>query len=336
MAAPQQQTKLVKPKTKAGKRALERKAPKTVRLIDCTGRPAGDAPHSSLPTSYTEQVEDPKRALFILGGRTNQNIKDILTDLKKLKGTEAVKYTKKNPDVAPFEYGGEASLEKYAHNTNCSLFAIGSHTKKRPSNLILGRMYDFRLYDMIEFGVLAYKSIAQCPGAMHAQLGNKPCFAFVGDGFENEPRLKQSKSLLLDFFRGRQVDALNLMGLDRVILITHTSANTILFRQYSIALKKSGTKIPRVSMTESGPSLDLEIRRTKEPPGDLEKEAMKQPKLTRKKEKNVGTDLLEGRVGRIYVPKQDVDTIALNKMKGLKRERREAAEEKKEKKAKSS
>lgn len=39
----------------------------------------------------------------------------------------------------------------------------------------------------------------------------------------------------------------------------------------------------------------------------------------------MGEDLLDGKVGRIYMPKQTVDGIALRKMKGLKRERREAA-----------
>ena len=37
------------------------------------------------------------------------------------------------------------------------------------------------------------------------------------------------------------------------------------------------------------------------------------------------SDPLDGKVGRIYMPKQDVDGIALRKPKGLKRERREAA-----------
>lgn len=41
-------------------------------------------------------------------------------------------------------------------------------------------------------------------------------------------------------------------------------------------------------------------------------------------EKNVGSDMLDGKVGRIYMPKQDVATLGLSKMKGLKRERREA------------
>ncbi len=41
--------------------------------------------------------------------------------------------------------------------------------------------------------------------------------------------------------------------------------------------------------------------------------------------KNVGCDMLEGKVGRIYMPKQNVEGLALAKPKGLKRERREAA-----------
>jgi ribosome production factor 2 len=288
-------------------------------------------------------VEDPKRALFIHGGKTSQTIKDVLTDLYKLKGVEGIKYTKKNADITPFEAGGELSLEQHSQSMNCSLFAIGSHTKKRPNNLIMGRMYDFHLYDMVEFGVSNFKSISSCPGAVQSQLGNKPCFVFVGDGFENNAELRQTKSLLLDFFRGRQVDAVNLQGLDRVVFVTHkpaqkedtnitartttstTTAHVVLFRQYSVGFKKSGTKVPRVALTEAGPSLDLVIRRTKQPPNGLEKEALKQPKLEQKKQKNVGGDILDGKIGRIYMPKQDVDEIALGKMKGVKRERREKA-----------
>ena len=51
--------------------------------------------------------------------------------------------------------------------------------------------------------------------------------------------------------------------------------------------------------------------------------------LHRIQEKNVGSDALDGKVGRIYMPKQKVDTIALGKMKGLKRECRQATGERK-------
>lgn len=41
----------------------------------------------------------------------------------------------------------------------------------------------------------------------------------------------------------------------------------------------------------------------------------------------MGSDVLEGKVGRIYMPKQDVGGMALAKPKGVKRERRAAAAE---------
>ncbi len=43
----------------------------------------------------------------------------------------------------------------------------------------------------------------------------------------------------------------------------------------------------------------------------------------------MSSDMLAGKVGRIYMPKQKVDTMALHKMKGLKRERRDTAGERK-------
>jgi len=40
-----------------------------------------------------------------------------------------------------------------------SLFVIGSHTKKRPNNLIFGRMFNHQLLDMFELGVTAFKGL---------------------------------------------------------------------------------------------------------------------------------------------------------------------------------
>lgn len=97
--------------------------------------------------------------------------------------TEAVKFSRNNPDMQPFEAGGEGPLESHCGHQNCSLFALGSHQKKRPHNLILGRLFDFRLYDMVEFGVAAYRPIrAFGGGAALAQLGNKVRLCVCGAG----------------------------------------------------------------------------------------------------------------------------------------------------------
>lgn len=42
-------------------------------------------------------------------------------------------------------------------------------------------------------------------------------------------------------------------------------------------------QVPRVALTEMGPQLDCVLRRCRLPPVDLEKEALKQPKLTKNK-----------------------------------------------------
>lgn len=81
-----------------------------------------------------------------------------------------------------------------------------------------------------------------------------------------------------------------------------------------------------------GPFLDLQIRRQHHAPADLAKEAHTHPKLGKKKQKNVNFEELEGKVGRIYMPKQDIATVNASKGKGLKRERRAEAAERKGKK----
>jgi len=38
-----------------------------------------------------------------------------------------------------------------------SLFVLGSHTKKRPNNIVVGRTFNHQILDMIELGVIAMR-----------------------------------------------------------------------------------------------------------------------------------------------------------------------------------
>lgn len=85
-----------------------------------------------------------------------------------------MKYSRKNGDTLPFEAGGEVKLEQYASKADCGQFVLGNHTKKRPNNLILGRFYDGRVYDLLELGVESYKSIVTFGAASSTvQISNK-------------------------------------------------------------------------------------------------------------------------------------------------------------------
>lgn len=86
----------------------------------------------------------------------------------------------------------------------------------------------------------------------------------------------------------------------------------------------SALQLPRIELTESGPRFDLAVRRHREAPPELRKIAYTAAKAP-KKHKNVGEDALIGKVGHVFVPRQEVDELGLSKPKGVKRGRRESA-----------
>lgn len=273
-------------------------------------------------------VETGKKTLILHGTKTSSVLNSVLTEIYHLKKDDSVKYSRKNDNIRPFESGGETSLEFFSLKTDCSLFVFGSHSKKRPNNLVIGRTYDHHIYDLIEVGVENFRSMGSFSydKKLAPQIGSKPFFAFIGEAFESVDELKHLKEILLDLFRGEVVTNLNLAGLDRVYLCTALSPNRIFFSHCALRLKKSGTVVPRMELVEVGPSMDMVVRRHRNPDDSLRKEAMKTaPELKKKKEKNVVKDAIQGKIGKIYIPDQKVGSVPLaNKAKGVKRERREA------------
>ena len=51
-------------------------------------------------------------------------LNSVLSDIYHLKRDNAVKYTKKNDNIRPFESGGESSLEFFSLKTDCSLIVV--------------------------------------------------------------------------------------------------------------------------------------------------------------------------------------------------------------------
>ena len=74
------------------------------------------------------------------------------------------------------------------------------------------------------------------------------------------------------------MDKVSLKGLDHAIACTVVDGK-IYIRLYSVRFKKSGSKVPLVSMQNMGPFWDLTVRRTQLPSEDLWKLACKQPKM---------------------------------------------------------
>lgn len=262
--------------------------------------------------------ENDKTAVFIRGD-TDELTKEVMKELVLLKKPLAKMYKRKNP-FRPFD--DPTSIEGISKKEDASLFAFGSHSKKRPRNLVLGRLFDYRILDMFEFGIENFKSMKEFDCAKIA-LGSKPCLVFVGEQFDIDPELIRLKNLLADFFRGPKTSQVRLAGIEIVLQFT-VKDGKIFFRCYRIQLKKSGTKIPRVELKEVGPSIDLVMRRNKIATESLFKEARKIPKAAKpKKQKNISFDTLGSKHGTVHMKPQDMNKLQTRKVRALKRRRTE-------------
>uniref|UniRef100_A0A0D9WIE0 Ribosome production factor 2 homolog n=1 Tax=Leersia perrieri TaxID=77586 RepID=A0A0D9WIE0_9ORYZ len=173
------------------------------------------------------------------------------------------------------------------------------------------------VYVLVEVGVENYRSIGSYvyDKKMAPKLGSKPFFAFIGEHFESVEELKHLKELLLDLFRGEVVENLNLACVEGLFVCTSISPTTVYMMHCALCLKQSATSIPRMELVEVGPSVDLVVRRHRYLVESL-KEAMKTADHA-KKMKNVMKDPVQGKLGKVYIPDQQIAKMTLsNDIKG--------------------
>ena len=82
-------------------------------------------------------IENPRKALIARGQKTSRLMNNTLTDLFVLKKPHSLHFTRHNA-LHPFE--DATPIEYICQKNDASLFAFGTHSKKRPNNLVLGRM----------------------------------------------------------------------------------------------------------------------------------------------------------------------------------------------------
>lgn len=280
-----------------------------------------------LDSRSSKIVENEKKAIFVKGKTSSEVVNEALSDLSMLKkpASKMLRRQKKNV-IHPFEDAN--SLEFLSRTNDSSIFAFGSSSKKRPHTIVFGRTFDYQILDMLEFQIdtntfRSMQSLAKGRTST-SRAGAKPMFAFIGDVFEHSEDMKNFKSFILDAFRGEVIDKVNLVGLDRVIVITgavhpvNIEKKIVYFRHYNVLKKKSGTRVPRVELEEVGPRMDLSFNRSSYGSSDIRKAAMKTPYAAKTRlGKNVEIGQLGSLLGRIHMEKQDYNELALAKQKGL-------------------
>ncbi|KIW07729.1 uncharacterized protein PV09_01659 [Verruconis gallopava] len=275
-------------------------------------------------------VENPKTTLFLRGEKCSQIVQLALADLNTLKAPNTIKFHKKN-QIHPFE--DASSLEFFSEKNDASLLVYGYTSKKRPHCLTFVRMFHYKVLDMLEFYIdpEGFRTLSQFKN-QKVSVGMKPLLAFSGAIFEGpgQTAWTLAKSFFTDFFKGTDVPAVDVEGLQYMIHISSGEevegqpAPLIHLRVYKIITKRSGQKLPRVEIEEIGPRIDLRVGRMQHADESMMKEALKKPKqLEPKTKKNIETDMMGDKIGKVHVGKQDLSGLQTRKMKGLKRAREE-------------
>ncbi|KAL8939731.1 MAG: hypothetical protein Q9216_003209, partial [Gyalolechia sp. 2 TL-2023] len=278
--------------------------------------------------------ENTKTVLLLRGSSCSSLIQDVLADINALKRPFSIRFTKKN-EIHPFD--DASSLEFFSQKNDTALLLFGSHSKKRPHCLTWIRCFGGQVLDMLE--VFVVKDTARTLSQFKSEkckVGLKPLLSFSGTQFENPVanHYTLARSLFTDFFRGGESSNVDVEGLQLMINFTagedgqNGSPPKIQMRCWRIVTKRSGQRVPRVEVEEMGPRIDFTIGRIKEAEGSLWKEAMKKPRgVEPKSKKNIETDLVGDKIGRIHLGNQDLAEMQTRKMKGLKRGRDPSAEE---------
>jgi len=287
-----------------------------------------------LKTTESKLVEPARTTLLFKGISCSQGMGIVLKDLRAVQQPHCKLLTKKNAFSA-FDSTTQQSLEFLCTKNDCSLFAMASHNKKRPNNLVLGRTFDRQVLDMVELGILRYKSLADYGGDVaKKRIGSKPLLLFCGDLW-SQPIHNKLQNLLIDFYKGDTVDSLVISGVDHIMVFTMAMTNQSITttqqqqqqplvhqRTYYVQLKKnpSGGTIPLPLLEPCGPDMDFMVRRTQLASPDLWKASLKQPlALKAKKKKNHTTNIFGETIGRLHLEKQDVDKMQGRKSKALRR-----------------
>jgi hypothetical protein len=287
-----------------------------------------------------QQVEGRKKVLLLHGTKCPQPVQTVLKTIHTLTKPDAVMLTKKNENIHPFE--NTESLEFLADKNESGVIVFGTHSKKRPNNVTVLRIYDGKVLDKVELLLVTTSDQSQPEPKMTIGVEMTPLILFSGSQWDDSSSSDQAalyrslKSIMLDLFQGEEIASIDVAGLQYLLMIAagENSSSTDLsdpaskpvihLRWYRIrTLRSNSPKIPRVELDPIGPTFDFRVGRFQEADGSVMKDAMKHGKRPNeeRKKKNVETDMIGDKIGRVHLGKQDLSTLQTRKMKGLKRSR---------------
>jgi hypothetical protein len=343
--------------------------------------------------------EEAKGLMCIRGTKTTDELRCVLRDLAILTKPHSKMFMRRNM-VRPFE--DAASIEFLSDRNGMGLFALASHSKKRPFNLVFGRCFANSLLDMVEVGLTGAGVLSMKPDASEVskhdtdaaddaeaedeaaeataktakaasakaavaddddddeeeeeeaeteageeeaaassasastaepgyvaptpQIGARPCMVFQGANWESKPELRTLRSILLDVFRGvpaRPGDGVLLSSVSWCISVTEGLDGAIHLRTYTVDMRRSGIRTPKIVLLDMGFHLDMSVRRHHAPDPAMLKDALMIPPQARQGgKKNITRDAIGDKYGRVHMERQDFRSLKLRATKASKADRK--------------
>ena len=255
--------------------------------------------------------EGNKQTLFLKGNNTCTLVTQILNDLYNLKKLSSTKLQRKNP-IYPFQ--DSSLVEKLCVRAECGIFVMANHSKKRPNNLTIGRIFDEKLLDMVELGVESYRSISEF-GKELIPATSHPIVVFLGPQFGAE--LSGIKNLLLDTFRGVKTEKIPPHTLEHVFLFSTNDVTSIYMRVYRVA--REGRNVSGI--VEMGPRVRFTIRRQMSADEKVFRKSLRQASVGQiRHAKNVSYNPHGSKLGRVHMNRQEFSRLQTRKRKALKTE----------------
>ncbi|KAI6661367.1 hypothetical protein LOD99_9950 [Oopsacas minuta] len=252
--------------------------------------------------------EGTKQTLFLKGQNTSSLITQCLGDFYNLKKRSSVRLQRKNM-IYPFQ--DCSYLLQLCVRMECGMFVLANHSKKRADNLILGRVYDDKVLDIVELGVESYKPISEFKTDL-ISVTSHPAVIFLGPQFEAE--LSKVKNLFLDIFRGPNTDKLPLSSIEHVITFSTNDVINIHMRVYRVV--REGRNV--CGLEEMGPRVCFKMRRYNPPDDKLFRKSIKVATVGQIRHlKNVSYNIHGSKLGRIHMDRQDYSNLQTRKRKAL-------------------
>jgi ribosome production factor 2 len=215
-------------------------------------------------------------------------------------------------------FSNNQSIEYFGQKNNTPLFAYTSDQKKKPMNLVLGSLFNFKVLDMFEYEVTNYIPISHFSEKVLIDSCMKPVIIFQGDLFETDFQLERMRRFFLDLFKLHDVDEVNISELRRVMIISVAEDREIKIRSFQVEGQIKEFSLDHLQLTEVGPSLNLKVRNIHLASKEFYDLALRQPKeAIIKKEKNIENNALGEKRGRIHMAKQNLNAVSLKKYKKI-------------------